>query len=146
MLGITDTTTDAEMKNLEDVATVRSAKELKMSARQKHIMSEIRKMNETVGDLEDGTGRLKRTGDVKTFVDEKGKYPEWMSRRAIKKLKDNLRRDRKHDKKKRKKAEQFQTKNRKVLKAKNKKNKAKGKKERKVAEILSASLSTSVST
>lgn len=42
-----------------------------MSARQKHIMREIKKMNEAVGDLESGEGRLKRLGDVRTFVDEK---------------------------------------------------------------------------
>lgn len=50
---------------------VKTAKELQMSARQKHIMREIKKMNEAVGDLESGEGRLKRLGDVKTFVDEK---------------------------------------------------------------------------
>lgn len=50
---------------------VKTAKELQMSARQKHIMREIKKMNEAVGDLESGEGRLKRLGDVRTFVDEK---------------------------------------------------------------------------
>uniref|UniRef100_A0A8D9FET5 Protein LLP homolog n=1 Tax=Cacopsylla melanoneura TaxID=428564 RepID=A0A8D9FET5_9HEMI len=122
MLGIKDTTTDADMQAIEDV-TVKTTTELKMSARQKHIMREIKKMNECVGDLEGESGRLKRLGDSKTYTDEKGNYPEWMPRRKIKKLKSNERRDKRHEKKKRKKEEQFRTKNKKQLKAKKKKGK-----------------------